>query len=91
MTRQYWPAAETARVAEIIDSARHRMTLAHVSMEDAPTRSGQESGIPFDWPQVRLDGELIACCHYHGPPVVLTAAEGAGPNSRAAQPPDGRR
>ena len=91
ITRQYWPAAETARVAEIIDAARSRMPLAHVSMEDAPTRSGQESRIPFDWPQLRLDGELVARCHYHGPPVVLTTAERAGSDSGAGGPPDGRR
>ena len=41
VTRQYWPAAETAGSARSSTAARHRMPLAHVSMEDSPTRSGQ--------------------------------------------------
>ena len=75
VTRQYWPAAETARVKELIADARGRMPLAHVSMEDSPTRSGRDFDVAVDGPEIRVDGDLIARCHYHGPPIVLLGAD----------------
>ncbi len=76
VTRQYWPPAETARVESVLADARGRMPLAHLSMEDSPTRSGALTDVAVDGPEVRLDGELIARCHYHGPPVVLLPSVG---------------
>ncbi|CCH79459.1 conserved hypothetical protein [Nostocoides japonicum T1-X7] len=71
VTRQYWPVAEIERVDAIVEEARPRMPLAHLSMEDSPTRSGGLTDVAVDGPEVRVDGDLVARCHYHGPPVVL--------------------
>lgn len=71
VTRQYWPVAEIERVDAIVEEARPRMPLAYLSMEDSPTRSGGLTDVAVDGPEVRVDGDLVARCHYHGPPVVL--------------------
>lgn len=72
ITRQYWPADESARVDALVAAARARMPLAHVTMEGVPP--AQVSGgfdIATHGPELRVDGEVIARSHHHGPPVLL--------------------
>jgi hypothetical protein len=72
ITQQYWPAEESAAVAAAIAAARDRMPVAHISLEGVPPRH-----MPGGWsvaehgPELRVDGELIARSHYHGPPLVM--------------------
>jgi hypothetical protein len=71
VTRMYWPAEETRLVEEAVAQARGRMPLAHVAMEhpwgpDDALPSG-DAGLPL----VELDGEVLARCDHHGPPVTL--------------------
>jgi hypothetical protein len=72
ITEQYWPAAESARVRQIVADARTRIPLAHVAMEGVPPR--QSTGgytVASDGPVTTLDGTPIARSHHHGPPVIL--------------------
>ncbi len=72
ITEQYWPAAESAAVRDVVASARARMPLAHLSMEGVPPRqTGGGYDISTHGPELRLDGRLIARSHHHGPPVLL--------------------
>ena len=73
ITEQYWPADETAAVREALARARSRMPLVHVSMEGVPPPQGTDGyRIADHGPELRVDGDLIARSHHHGPPVVLT-------------------
>ncbi len=72
ITAQYWPAAESAVVREVVADARARMPLAHLTMEGVPP--AQISGgydVHAHGPRTELDGVLLARSHHHGPPVVL--------------------
>lgn len=72
ITRQYWPAHESADVDAHLAEARRRMPLAHLSMEGVPPRQGTDGyDIRRDGPVLRLDGEPLARSHHHGPPVLL--------------------
>lgn len=74
ITQQYWPAPESAAVAEAIEEARSRMPVAHISMEGVPPRQASEGySVEQHGPELRVDGELIARSHHHGPPVVMLA------------------
>ncbi len=67
VTRLYWPTEETAAMNAAVDDARSRMPLAHVAMEhrwDAPSQEG-DPGMPL----LELDGEVLATCDHHGPPL----------------------
>ena len=71
VTRQYWPAAEVAALDAVIEQARSRMPVARVTME-SPGKAGgfdrvtdHSSGRPV----IEVDGEVVAACDYHGPPI----------------------
>ena len=73
VTRQYWPADEVAALEAVIEEARSRIPLVHVTME-APRESAgfdrvtdHSSGRPV----IEVDGDVIARCDYHGPPILL--------------------
>ena len=68
ITQQYWPAAESAAVEQTIAEARSRMPLAHIHMEGVPPQDGAYT-IEEHGPQTRLDGDVLARSHHHGPPV----------------------
>lgn len=70
VTRMYWPAEETRRMEQAIADARTRMPLAHVAMEHAWGPDGLPPG-EAGLPAVELDGEVLARCGHHGPPVTL--------------------
>ncbi|MGL5864728.1 MAG: DUF2332 domain-containing protein [Dermatophilaceae bacterium] len=71
VTRLYWPAAETAAVADLVDTARRRMPLTHLALEH-PWASGAPPGPNDDRPpQLEVDGAVVAVCDHHGPPVLL--------------------
>ncbi len=75
ITEQYWGATESAAVAEVVEDARDRMLLAHLSMEGVPPVQGTDGyRIAEHGPQLRLDGQLIARSHHHGPPIELSAS-----------------
>lgn len=81
VTRQYWPVSETELVAGVVAEARERIPLAHVSMEDSLKRSGEAFDVAVDGPEIRVDGDLVARRHFHGPPVVLIGTgSGGGPS-----------
>lgn len=70
ITEQYWPSEESAAVAAAIAQAGDR--VCHVSMEGVPpTQTGGGYRIAEHGPKVRVDGEVIARSHHHGPPVLL--------------------
>lgn len=72
ITAQYWPAAERDAVGAAIAEARGRMSLSHVSMEGVPPAQTADSyAIDQHGPEIRVDDDLIARSHHHGPPVVL--------------------
>lgn len=62
ITRMYWPATETARVAALIAGARSRMPLAHVSMEHADTPDAADA-------ELAVDGRVLGVVHPHGIPL----------------------
>lgn len=71
VTRQYWPAAEVAALDAVIEEALSRMPVARVTME-SPGKAGgfdrvtdHSSGRPV----IEVDGEVVAACDYHGPPI----------------------
>lgn len=70
VTRMYWTAEETRRMEQAIADARTRMPLAHVAMEHAWGPDGLPPG-DAGLPAVELDGEVLARCGHHGPPVTL--------------------
>jgi len=68
VTRMYWSDEETRLVEQVIADARGRMPVAHVAMEhDAPPAGGMPTRLPL----VELDGDTLAGCGHHGPPVKL--------------------
>jgi hypothetical protein len=73
VTRQYWPAEEVAELDRVIDEARARLPLSWVTMESPGKVGGfdrvtdHSSGRPV----IEVDGEVIAGCDYHGPPIDL--------------------
>lgn len=72
ITQQYWPPQESAAVAAALAGARDRMPLVHVSMEGVPPLQGTDGyTIAEHGPQLRVDDEMIARSHHHGPPIVL--------------------
>lgn len=72
ITQQYWPEEESAAAAAVIEEARSRMPLAHVAMEGvAPPLGPDGYSVAEHGPELRVDGELVARSHHHGPPVVL--------------------
>lgn len=74
ITQQYWPAEESAAVVDAIEEARTRMPVAQVSMEGVPPPQGPGGHtVAEHGPDLRVDGELVARSHHHGPPVVLAA------------------
>ncbi len=79
ITEQYWPDSERGAVAAALDDARHRMPLAHVSMEGVPPSQGSDGySIAELGPKTRVDGTLIARSHHHGLPLVLASSGNAG-------------
>lgn len=83
VTRMYWPPAEAAAVTEAVRQARSRMPLAYVTMEDPGAASGSEPGLPV----VELDGEPLAGCGHHGPPLTMRGPVSAGTRSGRTRPP----
>jgi hypothetical protein len=71
VTRMYWPAEETRRVEQAVAGARGRMPVAHVAMEHAWGADGRMPTGGAELPFVELDGEALARCGHHGPPVTL--------------------
>lgn len=72
ITKQYWPAEESAAVDAIVEEARSRMAVAHITMEGLPPPVGTDGyDVATYGPELRVDGRLIARSHHHGPPVVL--------------------
>lgn len=71
VTRMYWPAQETRLMEQAVAEARGRMPLAHVALEHPWAADGGlptgDAGLPL----VELDGEALARCGHHGPPVAL--------------------
>ncbi|MGL4745197.1 MAG: DUF2332 domain-containing protein [Dermatophilaceae bacterium] len=67
VTRLYWPAKEIAAVTAAIDDARARMPLAHLALEHSWDAVGAvgDPGLP----RLEVDGEPVAVCDHHGPPV----------------------
>ncbi|TWP33812.1 DUF2332 domain-containing protein [Leekyejoonella antrihumi] len=73
ITQQYWAAAESARVQEIVGAGRAQIALAHITMEGVPpAQTGGGYDIATQGPELALDGEVIARSHHHGPPIVLS-------------------
>lgn len=72
VSRLYWPLEETLAMTAAVDGARGRMPLAHITMEN-PWQAGADrpSLAQGALPQVELDGEVLASCGHHGPPLVL--------------------
>ncbi len=72
VTRLYWPVEESRALESAVDEARARMPLAHVAMEHPWPADGSEP-VPRSGdevlPEVTLDGEVLATCGHHGPPV----------------------
>ena len=78
ITEQYWPAAESAGVRAVVEAARTRMPIVHVTMEGVPpTQTGGGYTIDEHGPALRVDGEIIARSHHHGPPVLLHRTPGS--------------
>lgn len=72
VTRLYWPLEESRALEESVAAARTRLPVAHVSMENPWSADGlRPDTSPGLLPVVELDGEVIASCGHHGPPVVL--------------------
>jgi hypothetical protein len=44
ITRQYWPPAEIAATARVLDAARERMPIAHIAMESPVLRDDRSEG-----------------------------------------------
>jgi hypothetical protein len=72
VTRLYWPAEESRALESAVARARTRMPLVHVGMEHPRPVDGSEP-VPRPGddvvPEVELDGEVLATCGHHGPPV----------------------
>ena len=69
VTRLYWPVEETGAMNAAVEEARGRMPLTHIAMEhrwDAAPGDA-DPGMPF----IEVDGEAIATCDHHGPPVTF--------------------
>jgi hypothetical protein len=71
ITRQYWPATESAEVDRLVEDARRRLPIAHVTMEGLPPAADIPLVIAEHGPELRVDRRLVARSHFHGPPVVL--------------------
>ena len=71
VTRMYWPAEETRAVEATVADARSRMPIAHVAMEHPWAPDGSRPRGADTLPLVELDGEVLARCGHHGPPVTL--------------------
>lgn len=72
ITEQYWPPATSSAVRDAVDRARTRIPLAHLTMEGVPPAQGTDGyDVAVDGPELRLDGDLLARSHHHGPPVQL--------------------
>ena len=70
ITRQYWPEEESAAVDAAIAEAPG--AVCQISMEGVPP--AQLAGgwsIEEHGPELRVDGDLVARSHHHGPPIVL--------------------
>ncbi len=72
VTRLYWPVEESRALEAAIARARPRMPLVHVGMEHPWPEDGSEP-VPSSGddvlPEIELDGEVLATCGHHGPPV----------------------
>ncbi len=72
VTQQYWPPAETAAVASVIEQTRSRIPLCHISFEGIPpVQTGGGYDVARFGPELTVDGDLIARTHHHGPPVIM--------------------
>lgn len=72
ITRQYWPQSESDAVDGIVDSARARMPIAQITMEGVPPSDPHvRYSVAEHGADLRVDGDLIARSHHHGPPVLL--------------------
>lgn len=70
ITGQYWPAEESAAVDAAIAEAGG--AVAHVTMEGVPpVQTGGGYAVAEHGPDLRVDGDLVARSHHHGPSVVL--------------------
>lgn len=71
ITQQYWPASESAAVETLVDDARRRGPVAHVSLEGVPPPQGPGGySVAEHGPVLRVDGEAVARSHHHGPPLL---------------------
>lgn len=68
VSRLYWPTDVVDRVAATIDQARSRMPLVHVAME-VPTAAGGSFDTGEGLPVITVDGQVVAGCGHHGPPL----------------------
>lgn len=72
ITRQYWPAAESAAVDRVVEDARGRMPISQITMEGIPSLDVAGGGgfrSELHGPDLRVDGDLIARSGFHGPPI----------------------
>lgn len=71
ITRQYWPVEESAAVDDAIAAAPG--SVAHLTMEGVPpVQMAGGYSVAEHGPELRVDGDLIARSHHHGPPIVLS-------------------
>ncbi|WP_307835916.1 DUF2332 domain-containing protein [Phycicoccus sonneratiae] len=72
VTRLYWPLEESQALESAVEEARSRIPVAHVAMENPWTadRTRPDTS-PGHLPVVELDGEVLAGCAHHGPPLEL--------------------
>ncbi len=72
VTRLYWPREESRALEAAIASARDRLPVAHVAMENPWTPDGERPDTSAGaLPVIELDGEALGTCGHHGPPVEL--------------------
>ncbi|MGL5910155.1 MAG: DUF2332 domain-containing protein, partial [Phycicoccus sp.] len=69
VTRLYWPPEETAAAAAVVEEARRRMPLTHVALEHPWASGAPDPGGDHGLPRLEVDGEPVAVCDHHGPPV----------------------
>ena len=71
VTRMYWSPEESHAVDAAVVGASSRMPVVHVAMEHPWAPDGSPPRGDDGLPVVELDGEVLARCGHHGPPVAL--------------------
>ncbi|MGG5260417.1 DUF2332 domain-containing protein [Phycicoccus avicenniae] len=75
VTRMYWPLEESLALEAAVTEARSRIPVSHISMENPWASDARvPDTTPGRLPVVEVDGEVVASCGHHGPPVTLAAA-----------------